>query len=238
MTTVPGSLVWELVKKNNCFLIKQFGNSNIKVEYYFSDENLPTDEFIGHRFCYRKSGKDDSSQDPMTQPVSSPLSRQSLSTLTGFFLKNQEFRKMAKAVKNQKNRWCHFCRDKVLTGRAPSPAGRRPGPRREGHGRDGRERGRRRRSGGGVGLQEEEAKPRRPPDDLDGAVGVEEEELGEVAHEAFAGKGEATGWRALRGSLPTPSGSAPNSLSPGSCGRQRCAVGLLLEEDDSKFGPD
>jgi hypothetical protein len=89
-----------------------------------------------------------------------------------------------------------------------------------------------------VGLQEEEAKPRRPPDDLDGAVGVEEEELGEVAHEAFAGKGEATGRWALRGSLPTPSGSAPNSLSPGSCGRQRRAVGLLLEEDDSKFGPD
>nr|XP_051200238.1 protein AMEIOTIC 1-like isoform X2 [Lolium perenne] len=66
------------------------------------------------KFCYRKSGKDDSSQDPMTQPASSPLSRQSLSTpvidpyhagedsvsLTGFFLKNQEFRKMAKAVKN------------------------------------------------------------------------------------------------------------------------------------------
>jgi hypothetical protein len=35
-----------------------------------------------------------------------------------------------------------------------------------------------------VGLGEEVI-PRRPPDDLDGAVGVEEEELGEVAHEAF-----------------------------------------------------
>jgi hypothetical protein len=89
---------------------------------------------------------------------------------------------------------------------------------------------------GGAAAAEWVSRKRRP--NLDGAVGVEEEELGEVAHEAFAGKGEATGRRALRGSLPTPSGSAPNSLSPGSCGRQRCAVGLLLEEDDSKFGPD
>ena len=40
MTTVPGSLVWELVKKNNCFLIKQFGNSNAKVRFSKEPNNL------------------------------------------------------------------------------------------------------------------------------------------------------------------------------------------------------
>ncbi|KAK1670768.1 hypothetical protein QYE76_058927 [Lolium multiflorum] len=40
MTTVPGSLVWELVKKNNCFLIKQFGNNNIKVQFSKEPNNL------------------------------------------------------------------------------------------------------------------------------------------------------------------------------------------------------
>ena len=38
MTTVPGSPVWELVKKNNYFLIKQFGNNNTKVQS--SNNNL------------------------------------------------------------------------------------------------------------------------------------------------------------------------------------------------------
>ena len=40
MTTVPGSLVWELVKKNKCFLIKQFGNSNTKVRFSKEPNNL------------------------------------------------------------------------------------------------------------------------------------------------------------------------------------------------------
>ena len=34
ITTVPRSLVWELVKKSKCFLIKQFGNSNAKVQFH------------------------------------------------------------------------------------------------------------------------------------------------------------------------------------------------------------
>ena len=34
ITTVPRSLVWELVKKSKCFLIKQFGNNNAKVQFH------------------------------------------------------------------------------------------------------------------------------------------------------------------------------------------------------------
>jgi large subunit ribosomal protein L28e len=40
MATVPDSLVWELVRKNNSFLVKQFGNSNAKVQFSKEPNNL------------------------------------------------------------------------------------------------------------------------------------------------------------------------------------------------------
>ncbi|RZC51688.1 hypothetical protein C5167_020119 [Papaver somniferum] len=33
MTTVPGSLIWEIVKRNNAFLVKEFGNGNQMVQF-------------------------------------------------------------------------------------------------------------------------------------------------------------------------------------------------------------
>jgi large subunit ribosomal protein L28e len=40
MATVPEPLFWEIVKKNNCFLVKQFGNSNAKVQFTKEPNNL------------------------------------------------------------------------------------------------------------------------------------------------------------------------------------------------------
>lgn len=40
MATVPDSLVWEIVRKNNSFLVKQFGNSNAKVQFSKEPNNL------------------------------------------------------------------------------------------------------------------------------------------------------------------------------------------------------
>ncbi|CAO1947783.1 unnamed protein product [Urochloa humidicola] len=40
MTTVPDSLVWEIVRKNNSFLVKQFGNGNAKVQFSKEPNNL------------------------------------------------------------------------------------------------------------------------------------------------------------------------------------------------------
>nr|XP_051185082.1 uncharacterized protein LOC127299193 isoform X1 [Lolium perenne] len=168
-------------------------------------------------------------------------------------------------------RWCHFCRDKVLTGRALVPGGlvaecsssstidrrqqplraapaRPPSPAEQGDVPDHDARGTDGTAAsadeGGAAATEWVSRKRRPS--LDGRrttstaqlVSRKRSSVRSPTRPSFAGKGEATGRRALRGSLPTPSGSAPNSLSPGSCGRQRRAVGLLLEEDDSKFGPD
>ncbi|KAL1208336.1 Large ribosomal subunit protein eL28z [Cardamine amara subsp. amara] len=40
MATVPGQLIWEIVKKNNCFLVKQFGRGNSKVQFSKETNNL------------------------------------------------------------------------------------------------------------------------------------------------------------------------------------------------------
>lgn len=40
MATVPGPLIWEIVKRNNAFLVKQFGNGNAKVQFSKEPNNL------------------------------------------------------------------------------------------------------------------------------------------------------------------------------------------------------
>ncbi|KNA19028.1 hypothetical protein SOVF_065070 [Spinacia oleracea] len=50
MTTVPGALIWEIVKKNNCFLVKEFGNGSAKVQFSKESNNLY------NRHSYKYSG--------------------------------------------------------------------------------------------------------------------------------------------------------------------------------------
>ncbi|KAI3972723.1 hypothetical protein MKX01_019381 [Papaver californicum] len=40
MTTVPGSLIWEIMKRNNVFLVKEFGNGNQMVQFSKEPNNL------------------------------------------------------------------------------------------------------------------------------------------------------------------------------------------------------
>lgn len=40
MTTVPGSLIWEIVKNNNCFLVKEFGRGTASVQFSKEANNL------------------------------------------------------------------------------------------------------------------------------------------------------------------------------------------------------
>lgn len=40
MASVPGELIWEIVKRNNAFLVKQFGNSTAKVQFSKESNNL------------------------------------------------------------------------------------------------------------------------------------------------------------------------------------------------------
>ena len=40
MANVPGQLVWEIVKKNSCFLVKEFGNGSAGVQFSKEPNNL------------------------------------------------------------------------------------------------------------------------------------------------------------------------------------------------------
>lgn len=40
MATVPGQLIWEIVKKNNSFLVKEFGRGTASVQFSKEPNNL------------------------------------------------------------------------------------------------------------------------------------------------------------------------------------------------------
>lgn len=40
MATVPGPLIWEIVKRNNAFLVKEFGNGSASVVFSKESNNL------------------------------------------------------------------------------------------------------------------------------------------------------------------------------------------------------
>ncbi|GFZ04237.1 ribosomal L28e protein family [Actinidia rufa] len=40
MATVPGPLIWEIVKRNNSFLVKEFGNGTASVQFSKESNNL------------------------------------------------------------------------------------------------------------------------------------------------------------------------------------------------------
>ncbi|GKC53832.1 60S ribosomal protein L28-2-like protein [Tanacetum coccineum] len=40
MATVPGQLIWEIVKRNNSFLVKEFGNGSQSVQFSKEPNNL------------------------------------------------------------------------------------------------------------------------------------------------------------------------------------------------------
>ncbi|XBI14931.1 hypothetical protein VPH35_057443 [Triticum aestivum] len=90
MTTVPGSPVWELMKKNNYFLIKQFGNSNTKVQFSKEPNNLYNIQ--SYKFSEDKAVVLSTTK---TKKQSTPAKLQHKT------LMRKEFRKMAKSVKNQ-----------------------------------------------------------------------------------------------------------------------------------------
>nr|ALO18843.1 60S ribosomal protein L28 [Lilium davidii var. unicolor] len=104
MTTVPGSLIWELVKNNNAFLVKQFGNGNAKVQFSKESNNLYNVHSFKHSGLANKKtvsiqpgGKDLSVvlSTTKTKKQNKPAALYHRSVM------KKEFSKMAKAVKNQ-----------------------------------------------------------------------------------------------------------------------------------------
>ncbi|XP_062180292.1 large ribosomal subunit protein eL28z-like [Phragmites australis] len=105
MATVSGDLIWQIVRKNNSFLVKQFGNGNAKVQFTKEPNNLYNVHSYKHSGLANKKtatiqpagGKD-------TAVVLSTTKAKKQNAPAKLYHKSvmrKEFRKMAKAVKNQ-----------------------------------------------------------------------------------------------------------------------------------------
>ncbi|KAM3308202.1 60S ribosomal protein L28-1 [Capsicum chacoense] len=103
MTTVPGQLVWEIVKKNNSFLLKEFGNGTAGVVFSKEPNNLYNLHSYKHSGLANKKtvtiqpgGKDQSVllATSKTKKQNKPSSLLNKSVM-------KEFSRMAKAITNQ-----------------------------------------------------------------------------------------------------------------------------------------
>ncbi|CAN4089062.1 unnamed protein product [Withania somnifera] len=104
MTTVPGQLVWEIVKKNNSFLVKEFGNGTAGVVFSKEPNNLYNLHSYKHSGLANKKtvtilpeGKDKS----ILLATSKTKKQNKPSSLLNKSVMKKEFRRMAKAVTNQ-----------------------------------------------------------------------------------------------------------------------------------------
>ncbi|XP_020223076.1 60S ribosomal protein L28-2 [Cajanus cajan] len=104
MATVPGQLIWEIVKKNNAFLVKEFGRGTQSVQ--FSREpnnlyNLNTFKYSGlankKTVTILPAGKDQS----VLLATTKTKKQNKPSALLHKSVMKKEFRRMAKSVQNQ-----------------------------------------------------------------------------------------------------------------------------------------
>ncbi|GMI93746.1 hypothetical protein like AT2G19730 [Hibiscus trionum] len=104
MATVPGQLIWEVVKKNNCFLVKQFGRGTAGVRFSKEPNNLYNLNSYKHSGLANKKtvtiqpgGKDQS----VLLATTKTKKQNKPSALLHKSVMKKEFPRMVKAVKNQ-----------------------------------------------------------------------------------------------------------------------------------------
>ncbi|KAL9254350.1 Large ribosomal subunit protein eL28y-like protein [Drosera capensis] len=103
MATVPGPVIWEIVKKNNSFLVKQFGNGSARVWFSKEGNNL----FNTH--SYKHSGLANpktvtiqaAGKDGVLLATSKTRKQNKPSSLLHKSAMKKEFSRMAAAVTNQ-----------------------------------------------------------------------------------------------------------------------------------------
>ncbi|OVA08491.1 Ribosomal protein L28e [Macleaya cordata] len=104
MTTVPGSLIWEIVKKNNAFLVKEFGNGSQMVQFSKESNNLYNVNSFKHSGLANKKtvtiqpGEKDLS---VVLATTKTKKQNQPAKLLHKSVMKKEFRRMAKAVVNQ-----------------------------------------------------------------------------------------------------------------------------------------
>ena len=103
MTTVPGSLVWEIVKKNNCFLVKEFGNGSAKVQFSRESNNL----YNVHSYKYsglanpKTVSIQPGGKDSIVLATTKTRKQNKPASLLHKSVMKKDFRRTVKAVENQ-----------------------------------------------------------------------------------------------------------------------------------------
>lgn len=104
MTTVPGDLIWEIVKKNNAFLVKQFGNSTAKVQFSKEKNNLyNVNSFKYSGLANKKTVSIQPAGEGLSVVLATTKTRKQRKPANVYHksVMKKEFRRMAKAVVNQ-----------------------------------------------------------------------------------------------------------------------------------------
>ncbi|KAL4625817.1 hypothetical protein ACB092_05G052000 [Castanea dentata] len=104
MAAVPGQLIWEIVKKNNSFLVKEFGNGTASVQFSKEPNNLYNLNSYKHSGLANKKtvtiqpvGKDQS----VLLATTKTKKQNKPAALLHKSVMKKEFRRMANAVANQ-----------------------------------------------------------------------------------------------------------------------------------------
>uniref|UniRef100_A0A7C8Z072 Ribosomal eL28/Mak16 domain-containing protein n=1 Tax=Opuntia streptacantha TaxID=393608 RepID=A0A7C8Z072_OPUST len=103
MATVPGALIWEIVKKNNSFLVKEFGNGTAKVQFSKESNNL----YNAHSYKYSGLANTKTvtvqpvGKDSVVLATTKTRKQNKPSSLLHKSVMKKEFRRMSKAVENQ-----------------------------------------------------------------------------------------------------------------------------------------
>ncbi|KAK6914783.1 Ribosomal L28e/Mak16 [Dillenia turbinata] len=103
MATVPGALVWEIVKRNNSFLVKEFGNGTQSVQFSKESNNLYNLNSFKHSgLANKKTVTIQGDKDGSVVLATAKTKKQNKpSDLLHKSVMKKEFRRMAKAVVNQ-----------------------------------------------------------------------------------------------------------------------------------------
>ncbi|GLU14379.1 hypothetical protein SLE2022_309540 [Rubroshorea leprosula] len=103
MATVPGPLIWEIVKKNNSFLVKQFGRGTAGVQFSKESNNLYNLNSFKHSgLANKKTVTIQPAKDQSVLLATTKTKKQSKpATLLHKSVMKKEFPRMVKAVVNQ-----------------------------------------------------------------------------------------------------------------------------------------
>ncbi|KAG6780388.1 60S ribosomal protein L28-1-like [Populus alba x Populus x berolinensis] len=104
MATVPGQLIWEIVKKNNSFLVKQFGRGTASLRFSKESNNLYNLNSYKHSGLANKKTVTIQAGDKDQAVVLATSKTKKQNKPAALFHKSvmkKEFRRMVKAVENQ-----------------------------------------------------------------------------------------------------------------------------------------